>query len=54
LTIYEADDTGFEETQGAGVPREDRGGVDDGNAADNDEEIDAGIPDSVEGNPEAG
>jgi ParB family transcriptional regulator, chromosome partitioning protein len=55
LTVREADDNGFEETQGADIPREDRDGLGDGNAADDDEEIDAGIPDIVEGNiPEAG
>jgi len=53
LTVREADDTGFKETQGADAPEEDRDGVDDDNAAD-DDDTDAGVPEGVEGNPEAG
>jgi hypothetical protein len=52
LTVHEADDTGFDETQSVGAPEEDR---DDDNAADDDDDADAGVPEGVEGNiPEAG
>jgi ParB family transcriptional regulator, chromosome partitioning protein len=50
LTVREADDTGFEETQGAAAPREAHDGADEGDPAHDDEDIDAGIPDGIESN----